>query len=381
MKKLAFLFLIAGIACQQPAQKKEDALYAKADFESTIDGKTTTLYTLENAHGMKVTLTNYGAKIVSILVPDREGKLTDVALGFKSIAEYQTQDAGQGAVVGPYANRIANAQFELNGEVYKLEVNNHKANLHSGTQSFYRQVYEAKELKTADGPAVAMTLISPDGASGFPGNKEVTVTYTLTDKNELKIDYQATTDKACPFNLTNHVYFNLKGEGNGDILDHIVVIDADSTTEVLNNELIPTGKIVSIKGTDMDFSTPHAVGERIDSDMPALAVAGGYDHNYILNKDQEANELTFCASVYEPKSGRYMEVFTTEPAVQFYTGNFLNGTLTGRSGKTYEHRYGLCLETQHYPDSPNHPNFPNTVLEPGDTLNSTTIYKFSVKNN
>jgi aldose 1-epimerase len=379
MRKTALLFLLAtGFACQTP-EKKEEAPYTKADFETTIDGKQTTLFTLENANGMKVTLTNYGAKIVSIFVPDKEGKMADVALGFKSIDEYQTLDAGQGAVVGPFANRIGNAKFELNGEVYELEVNNHNANLHSGTQSFFRQVYDAKEIKTENGPAVAMTLLSPDGASGFPGNKEVTVTYTLTNDNELKIDYQATTDKACPFNLTNHVYFNLKGEGNGDILDHVVVIDADSTTEVINNELIPTGNIVSIKGTDMDFTTPHAIGERIDSDMQALAVAGGYDHNYILNKDQEAGEMTFCASVYEPASGRYMEVYTTEPAVQFYTGNFLDGSLTGRNGKKYEHRYGLCLETQHYPDSPNHPNFPNTVLQPGDTLKSTTIYKFSVK--
>lgn len=378
MKKLVFVFLIAAIACQQPA-KKEEAVYTKTDFESTIDGKQTSLYTLENTNGMKVTLTNYGAKIVSIFVPDKVGNLADVALGFKSIDEYKTQDAGQGAVVGPYANRIGNAQFELNGEVYQLEVNNHNANLHSGTESFFRQVYDAKEINTNDGPAVEMTLHNPDGASGFPGNKEVKVTYTLTENNELKIDYQATTDKACPFNLTNHVYFNLKGEGNGDILDHIVVLDSDSTTEVLNNELIPTGKIVSIKGTDMDFTSPHVIGERIDSDMLPLKVAGGYDHNYILNKDQEAGEMTFCASVYEPKSGRYMEVYTTEPAVQFYTGNFLNGSLAGKSGKKYERRYGLCLETQHYPDSPNHPNFPNTVLEPGDTLNSTTIYQFSVK--
>jgi aldose 1-epimerase len=379
MKKTALLFLLAmGFACQTP-EKKEESIYTKADFETTIDGKQTTLFTLENANGMKVTLTNYGAKIVSIFVPDKEGNLADVALGFKSIDEYQTLDAGQGAVVGPFANRIGNAKFELNGEVYELEVNNHNANLHSGTKSFFRQVYDAKEVKTENGPAVEMTLLSPDGASGFPGNKEVKVTYTLTNDNELKIDYQATTDKACPFNLTNHVYFNLKGEGSGDILDHVVVIDSDSTTEVINNELIPTGNIVSIKGTDMDFTSPHAIGERIDSDMQALAVAGGYDHNYILNKDQKAGEMTFCASVYEPASGRYMEVYTTEPAVQFYTGNFLNGSLTGRSGKKYEHRYGLCLETQHYPDSPNHPNFPNTVLEPGDTLNSTTIYKFSVK--
>ena len=378
MRKLTFLLLAFAFACQQPV-KKEKAIYTKADFESTIDGKPTTLFELENSNGMKVTLTNYGAKIVSIYVPDKEGNLADVALGFKSIEEYQTLDAGQGAVVGPFANRIGNARFELDGEVYELEVNNHKANLHSGPNSFFRQVYDAKELVTEDGPAVEMTLLSADGASGFPGNKEVKVTYTLTGNNELKIDYQATTDKACPFNLTNHVYFNLKGEGNGDILDHIVVIDADSTTEILDNELIPTGNIVSIKGTDMDFTSPHTVGERIDSEMQALAVAGGYDHNYILNKDQEAGEMTFCASVYEPVSGRYMEVYTTEPAVQFYTGNFLNGSLTGRSGKVYEHRYGLCLETQHYPDSPNHPNFPNTILYPGDTLKSTTIYKFSVK--
>ncbi|MGQ8336722.1 aldose epimerase family protein [Sunxiuqinia sp. A32] len=379
MKNLLLVIIMTmAFACQE-AKKPVELNYSKADFESTVNGKETTLFTLENANGMIVTLTNYGAKIVSVIVPDKDGNMADVTQGFKSIEEYKTLDAGQGAVVGPYANRIGNAQFELNGEVYHLEVNNHKANLHSGKNSFYRQVYDAKQIDTEDGQAVEMTLLSADGASGFPGNKEVKVTYTLTNNNELKIDYQATTDKACPFNLTNHVYFNLKGEGNGNILDHIVVIDADSTTEVVNNELIPTGKIVSIKGTDMDFTSPHAVGERIESEMPAIAVAGGYDHNYILNKDQEAGELTFCASVYEPVSGRYLEVFTTEPAVQFYTGNFLNGSLTGRSGKKYEHRYGLCLETQHYPDSPNHPNFPNTVLEPGDTLKSTTIFKFSVK--
>ncbi len=377
MKKNLFFLLVVLMGCQQ--QPSSIMPYSKADFEATIDGKKTSLFTLENTQGMKVTLTNYGAKIVSIMVPDKAGKLADMALGFKSIEEYQTQDAGQGAVVGPYANRIANGQFELNGETYQLEVNNHKACLHSGTQSFYRQVYDAREIQTDAGPAVEMTLNSPDGASGFPGNKTVVVTYTLTVDNALKIDYKATTDKACPFNLTNHVYFNLKGEGNGNIMDHVVVIDADSTTEVLNNELIPTGTIVSVKGTDMDFTSPHQIGERIDSEMQALAVAGGYDHNYILNKDQHANELTFAASAYEPASGRYVEVFTTEPAVQFYTGNFLNGSLIGRGGKAYEHRYGFCFETQHYPDSPNHLNFPNTVLEPGDTLRSTTIYKFSVK--
>ena len=379
MKNLIPLILIAlGVACQPP-NKQVTMPYTAADFESTINGKPTKLFILENENGMIVTLTNYGAKIVSIYVPDANGEFADVALGFKSIQEYETQDAGQGAVVGPYANRIANAQFELNGEIYQLEVNNHNANLHSGSNSFFRQVYDAKQINRPDGPAVEMILKTKDGDSGFPGNKELKVTYTLTNQNELKIDYEATTDKACPFNLTNHVYFNLKGEGNGDILDHIVVIDADSVTEVLNNELIPTGKIISIKGTDMDFTTPELIGKRIDSEFLPIKVAGGYDHNYILNKDQEADEMTFCASAFEPVSGRYMEVFTTEPAVQFYTGNFLKGNLTGKSGKIYERRFGFCFETQHYPDSPNHPNFPNTVLNPGEVLNSTTIYKFSVK--
>ena len=374
MRKIAFLFLVIGISCQMAS--KNIRPYTAADFEGTVNGKKTALYTLKNDKGMEVTLTNYGAKIVSIYAPDKAGKFADVVLGFKSIKEYETFDSGQGAVVGPYANRIANARFELNGEVYELEVNNHKANLHSGPKSFYRQVYDANVVSPT---TVEFTLNTKDGDSGFPGNKTLKVTYSLTSDNELKIDYQATTDKACPFNLTNHSYFNLKGEGNGDILDHIVVIDADLTTEVVNNELIPTGNIISIKGTDMDFTSPKIVGERINSDFSPIKVAGGYDHNYILNKDQNTPVMTFCASAYEPVSGRFMEVFTTEPAVQFYTGNFLNGTLIGKSGNTYQKRYGLCFETQHYPDSPNHPDFPNTVLNPGETLRSTTIFKFSVK--
>ena len=374
MKKIIFLFLVIGIACQ--TAQKNSSPYSAVDFESVINGKKTALYTLKNNKGMEVTLTNYGAKIVSIFVPDKAGKLADVALGFKSIKEYETFDAGQGAVVGPFANRIANARFELNGEVYELEVNNHKANLHSGTNSFFRQVYDANVVSPTK---VEFTLKAKDGDSGFPGNKTVKVTYTLTSDNELRLDYEATTDKSCPFNLTNHVYFNLKGEGNGDILDHVVVIDADMTTEVINNELIPTGNIISIKGTDMDFTNPKTVGERINSEFAPIKVAGGYDHNYILNKDQNVSKMTFCASAYEPASGRFMEIYTTEPAVQFYTGNFLDGSLIGRSGNAYKHRYGMCFETQHYPDSPNYPHFPNTVLNPGETLKSTTIFKFSVK--
>jgi len=380
MKKLIGSLLIAGMIVSCSAPKKELAMsYSKADFQKEVNGKKTTLFILKNDSGIIVTLTNYGAKIVSVFAPDKNGAMEDVTLGFKSIDEYIAGDAGQGAVVGPYANRIANAQFEIDGQVYQLPQNNMKACLHSGTESFYRQVYDAVELKAADGPAVEMTLVSPDGQWGFPGNKVVKVTYTLTKDNGLKIDYEATTDKSCFFNLTNHVYFNLKGEGNGDILDHVLVVDANFVTAVADSQLIPTGEITDIRGTAMDFTTPHTVGERINDPMPQLKMGGGYDHNYILNKDQNGNEMTFCASLYEPVSGRYMECFTTEPAVQLYTGNFLDGTIIGKRGKPYNFRNGICLETQHYPDSPHHPAFPNTLLKPGETLKSTTIYKFSVK--
>ncbi len=380
MKRVLGLMLIAGMIVSCSAPKKEfTPIYSKADFEKEVNGKKTTLFTLKNEGGVVVTLTNYGAKIVSVFAPDKNGNMEDVVLGFKSVDEYVAGDAGQGAVVGPYANRIANGQFEIDGQVYQLPVNNHKACLHSGTESFYRQVYDAKEIQTADGPAVEMTLQSPDGQWGFPGNKNVKVTYTLTKDNALKLDYEATTDKACYFNLTNHVYFNLKGEGMGDILDHVLVVDANSSTAVGDSTLIPTGEIADIRGTAMDFTTPHTIGERINDPMPQLKMGGGYDHNYILNKDQNGHEMTFCASLYEPVSGRFMECFTTEPAVQLYTGNFLKGNLIGKRGNAYNYRNGVCLETQHYPDSPHHANFPNTLLKPGETLKSTTIYKFSVK--
>lgn len=380
MKKLIGSLLIAGMIVSCSAPKKEfTPIYSKADFEKEVNGKKTTLFTLKNEGGIIVTLTNYGAKIVSVFTPDKNGAMEDVVLGYKSVGEYVAGDAGQGAVVGPYANRIANGQFEIDGQVYQLPVNNHKACLHSGTESFYRQVYDAKEIQTADGPAVEMTLTSADGQWGFPGNKNVKVTYTLTKDNGLKIDYEATTDKACFFNLTNHVYFNLKGEGMGDILDHVLVVDANTSTAVGDSTLIPTGEIVDIRGTAMDFTTPHTVGERINDLMPQLHMGGGYDHNYILNKDQNGHEMTFCASLSEPVSGRFLECFTTEPAVQLYTGNFLKGNIIGKRGNAYNYRNGMCLETQHYPDSPHHPNFPNTLLKPGETLKSTTIYKFSVK--
>lgn len=347
--------------------------YSKADFEGIIDGKTTRLFVMENDNGMTVTLTNYGAKIVSIYTPDKKGRIADVVLGFKSIADYEQYGASHGAVVGPFANRIANASFTIDNVSYQLPVNNNKACLHSGPDSWYRKVWNYQK----DGNVAVFTLQSADGEFGFPGNKTVKVTYTLTDDNELKIDYEATTDKACHFNLTNHSYFNLKGEGKGNILNHVVVINADKSTPVANSEMIPTGIIEDIRGSDLDFTNPHVIGDRIDNDHPMLQYGNGYDFNYIINKNED--ELAFAASAYEPKSGRYMEVFTTEPGIQFYTGNFLKGTETGKSGKAYKKRSGFCFETQHYPDSPNKPNFPSTLLQPGETLKSTTIYKFSVK--
>ena len=373
MKILNLILLVAVFAACTTTQKEEIKMpYSKADFESVIDGKTTRLFKMENANGMVVTLTNYGAKIVSIYAPDKKGNFADVMLGFKSLEEYQQNGASHGAVVGPFANRIANASFTIDGETYNFEVNNGKACLHSGSNSWYRQVWDYKK----DGNVTVFNLKSADGDFGFPGNKSVQVIYTLTDDNELKIDYKITTDKACHFNITNHSYFNLRGEGNGDILDHVLVINADKSTPV-NEEMIPTGEIVDIKGTDLDFTTPHAIGERIDNDHPMLVYGVGYDFNYIINKQE--GELAFCASAYEPESGRYMEVFTTEPGVQLYTGNHLKGTEIGKAGNAYTKRTGFCLETQHYPDSPNKPNFPSTLLKPGETLNSTTIYKFSVK--
>lgn len=347
--------------------------YNKSDFETVIDGKTTRLFTMENDNGMIVTLTNYGAKIVSVYTADKNGNLADVLLGFKSIDDYQQYGASHGAVVGPFANRIANARFTVGEETYQLPVNNGEACLHSGPDSWYRKVWDYEK----NGNVTVFSLESPDGEFGFPGNKKVRVTYTLTNDNELKIDYHVTTDKPCHFNLTNHSYFNLRGEGNGDILNHVLTLNASQSTPVADAGMIPTGEIADIRGTALDFTTPHAIGERIEDDNEMLNYGAGYDFNYVI--DKEEGELAFAASVFEPESGRYMEVFTTEPGVQLYTGNHLKGTEIGKSGVAYTKRTGFCLETQHFPDSPNQPNFPSTLLQPGEELNSTTIYKFSVK--
>ena len=373
MKNLNLILLIAVFAaCTSTQQKDIEMPYSKADFESMIDGKTTRLFTMENENGMVVTLTNYGAKILSVYVADKNGNFADVMLGFKSVDDYQQYGASHGAVVGPFANRIANAQFTIDGETFNFPVNNGEACLHSGPDSWYRKVWDYEK----EGNVTTFSLESTDGEFGFPGNKTVQVIYTLTADNELKIDYEITTDKACHFNITNHSYFNLRGEGNGDIVDHILVINADKSTPV-DEGMVPTGEIEDIRGTDLDFTTPHSIGERIDSDNQMLVYGVGYDFNYVINKAED--ELAFAASAYEPESGRYMEVFTTEPGVQLYTGNHLKGTEIGKGGAAYGKRTGFCLETQHFPNSPNQPNFPSTLLKPGEELKSTTIYKFSAK--
>lgn len=374
MKKISLVLMVAALmACTSTPKKNIKMNFTKADFEGVVNGKHTHLFTMQNKSGMTVALTNYGAKIVSIFVPDKDGNFADVMLGFKSIGDYQKYDASHGAIVGPFANRIANAQFTIDGTTYHFPVNNGEACLHSGPDSWYRQVWDGSQ----NGNVIKFNLESPDGEYGFPGNKKVTVTYTLTDDNELKINYHLTTDKACYFNLTNHSYFNLRGEGNGNILGHILVINADKSTPVIDGNMIPTGEIKDIRGTALDFTTPHPIGERINDPNPQLQYGAGYDFNYVINKPE--GQLGLAASAFEPESGRFMEVYTTEPGVQLYTGNHLSGKEIGKSGVAYAERTGFCLETQHFPDSPHQPNFPSTLLKPGEELNSTTIFKFSVK--
>lgn len=345
-----------------------------APFDSTVDGKQTKLYYLKSKGNVQVAITNYGAKIVSLLAPDKSGKLEDVELGYDNISRYvTTKERYYGGIVGRYGNRIAKGKFKLDGKEYTLATNNGQNHLHGGKKGFNDVVWDAEQ--TAPN-TLKLHYLSKDGEEGYPGNLDVTLTYTLTDSNELKIDYSATTDKATVVNLTNHSFFNLAGAGNGTINDHIMMINADKFTPV-DSTLITTGKLEAVKGTPMDFTTPTKIGERVDADFEQLKFGKGYDHNYVLNK--KGNELSLAAKVEEPNSGRTLEVWTTEPGIQFYGGNFLDGTDKGKDGKTYGHREAFALETQHYPDSPNKPGFPSVVLKPGETYTSECIYKFGVK--
>lgn len=350
----------------------------KQSFGTTTDGREVFLYTLKNASGMEVKITNYGGTIQSIRVPDREKNFNDVVLGFENVEGYQQPKNTSyfGALIGRYANRIANGRFQLHGQLYHTPTNEGANTLHGGLKGFDKKVWDPTPMQTAEGPALQLHYLSKDGEEGFPGDLDVIVTYTLDKKNGLHIDYRATTDKETVLNLSNHSYFNLSGAGNPSILKDRVTIDADHYTPV-DATLIPTGKIESVSGTPLDFRHGYAIGDRINKNDEQLKLGKGYDHNFVLNHGGDLSVV--AAKVEDPASGRVLEVYTDQPGLQFYTGNFLDGSVVGGIGGQYVYRSALCLETQHFPDSPNHPSFPSTELKPGQTFHSETTWTFTTR--
>ena len=374
-KALLFTLTFAGItaiflSCNQSSKKKE---MVKQESYGTHQGKEVYMFTLTNKPGNVVRITNFGGKINWIEVPDKSGKKENITFGYDTFEGTITGDMSYGSVVGRYANRIANGKFTLDGVEYTLPVNNGPNTLHGGPGGWHSVVWEAEVLKDSEFPAIRLTYTSPDMEMGFPGTVNAEVIYTWTDDNEIVMDYKCTTDKKTVINITNHAYFNLHGAGNGDILDHILTLKASAFTPV-DSVMIPTGDIRPVKGTPFDFTTPHTIGERIGENYDQLILGKGYDHNFILDNKEPVDVI-----VHEPVSGRVLEVITDQPGMQLYTGNFLNGTRIGHGGKPYNHRSGFCLESGHYPDSPNHPEFPSTILNAGETFTSQTIYRFSVK--
>ncbi len=366
---------VVSAACAAPTEPPP-----RKSFGRLPDGRETHLYTLRSTSGFQAEIADYGGTLVRLLAPDRQGKLADVVLGFDSVAPYPKQSPYFGSVIGRVGNRIAHGKFTLDGKTYALATNNSPGGvpctLHGGLVGFDKVIWDA-EPTTRDGqPALRLRFTSKDGEEGFPGNVRVEVLYSLTADNGLRIDYTASTDRATPINLTNHSYFNLAGAGSGTILDHVLTLQAKHYTPV-NVGLIPTGEIAPVAGTPFDFTQPRAIGERVEAKHEQLRFGGGYDHNFVL--DSKDGSLALAAEVYEPKSGRKLEVLTTEPGLQFYCGNFLDGKLKGKSGKPYVYRGGFCLETQHFPDSINQPSFPSTVLRPGTSYRTTTVYRFSAK--
>lgn len=346
----------------------------KEPFGTLPNGAPVSIYTLKNNNGCEARITNYGGILVSLRVPDKSGTFDDIVLGYDSLSQYVTHNNPYfGALIGRYGNRIGKATFTLDGKKYTLAVNNGENHLHGGIKGFDKVLWTVNEKESSDSNLV-LAYVSKDGEEGYPGTLSVKVVYTLTTNNELRLDYEATTDKPTVVNLTHHSYFNLAGAGKGDILNHLLYINADKFTPI-DKGLIPTGEVRDVKRTPMDFTNPTKIGARINANDDQIKFAGGYDHNWVLNRS--ADSLSLAASVTEETSGRKMEVWTTEPGIQFYSGNFLDGTNVGKGGVKYLHRYGLCLETQHFPDSPNKPQFPSTVLNPGQTYRSTTVYRFS----
>ena len=367
-----FTCALLPAAVALPLQAANAAPAIVAPWGKTTQGEQVSLFTLVNNNGMKVTISSYGATVIDLLVPDRNGKWDDVSLGFDKFSPYQTKSPYFGSIVGRYGNRIAKGQFTLDGHTYQLATNNSPNHLHGGIKGFDKRIWKGEILDSRE-PSVRFTLRATDGEEGYPGNLDVAVTYTLTDKNELRISYEAKTDKPTVLNLTNHTYFNLAGAGNGSILGHLLQINASRFTPV-DATLIPTGELKKVDGTVMDFRKPTAIGARI-KEVGGKPV--GYDHNYVLDKSLHFG-LPLVAEVTEPVSGRVMKVYTDQPGIQFYSGNFLDGTITGKGGKVYNQYNGFCLETQHFPDSPNEPKFPSTTLRPGQTYKTTTVYAFSV---
>jgi aldose 1-epimerase len=371
----AFVSMFSWSGVEAKVKTKRNGV--KKDSFGEVEGRPVDIYTLTNSRGMEARITNYGGIVVSLKVPDKNGKFDDVVLGAETVDGYLgPANAYLGAIIGRYGNRIAKGRLTLVGKEYKLATNNGENHLHGGIKGFDKVIWKARPFQGKAGPAVELTYVSPDGEEGYPGRLSTRVVYTLTNNNELRIDYFATTDKETIVNLTNHSYFNLAGQGNGPILDHQVMINADRFTPV-DQTLIPIGELRAVKGTPFDFSTLTAIGARIDQDDEQLKFGNGYDHNFVLRG--QPGTLRTAAKAYEPTTGRAMEVLTTEPGMQFYTGNFLDGSIKGKNGKVYNGRFGFCFETQHYPDSPNKPSFPSTVLKKGQTYRTTTVYRFSTQ--
>lgn len=385
MKKNTIILLSALLifaACKQSTKPQSSSTTEKntvvetpkaEDFQKEVDGKQVNLYTLKNKNGVEVKITNYGCRIVSVLTPDKNGNFADIALGFNTIDGYLKDKDYLGCIAGRFANRIGKGTFKLEGDTYSLYLNDGPNTLHGGESGLDKKVWDAKQ----EGNKLELTYTSPDMEEGYPGNLTMKLVYALNDNNELSMDYEATTDKTTVLNLTNHTYYNLKGDGTKTILDHKMQIFADKTTPV-DSTLIPTGEIVPVEGTPLDFREGKTIGQDIKADNQQIAFGGGYDHNWILNKE-EAGALTLGLRMSEPTTGRVLEIYTTEPAMQFYSGNFLDGTLEGKYGQQYQYRCAVVLEPQHYPDSPNHDNFPSTVLKPGETYTQKSVVKFSVE--
>jgi aldose 1-epimerase len=376
------LFPIIGLLLvthqQRPTATSDQpgATVTIAPFGQTPDGKRVELYTLTNSRGMQVRAISYGAIIQAIRVPDRSGRVADVTLGFDSLQGYLTDSPYFGAIVGRYANRIARGRFTLGGHTYRLATNNGPNHLHGGLKGYDKVVWRGESFQRADTVGVKFEHTSPDGDEGYPGTVEVAVTYTLTPGNELIVEYAASADRPTPLNLSQHSYFNLAGEGSGDILKHELTIDAERYTPV-DSTLIPTGALASVANTPFDFRRPATIGARIEKNYRQLKYGEGYDHNFVLNRSGPG--LQHAVHVLDPKTGRMLDISTTEPGLQFYSGNFLDGTITGKAGHVYAHRAALVLETQHFPDSPNHPAFPSTILRPGKDYRSRTVFAFGLQ--